>query len=122
MEQATHIAPPPQTQLLIRYSVPFNVQSDEAATNAAAQLADNQCWAEGYEVRRAKEKRYLDQRPDGSIWAKYEVFGTFDVAKLSAKVMQRLEERAKETGVDSTPDVVEASAKVDYVDPLEGAK
>lgn len=87
--------PTPQpTQLLIRYSVPFGTQSDEAATNAATQLADPQCWAEGYEVRRAKH--YEDLRPDGTVWAKYEVWGGFSVEKLSAKVGQRLEARAKE--------------------------
>jgi hypothetical protein len=94
--------PPTQTQLLIRYSVPFNTKSDEAAANAASQLAEAQCWG-AYEVRRAKEKRYLDQRPDGSIWAKYEVWGTFDVARLSAKVMARLEERAKGRVAEGSP-------------------
>lgn len=103
-QQATLKPPSPQTQLLIRYSVPFNVQSDEAATNAAAQLAGPQFWAPGYEVRRAK--RYEDLRSDGSAWARYEVWGIFDVAKLSAKVLERLEERAKEQATPQPKDVV----------------
>ncbi len=84
---------PPPTQLLIRYSVPLNLQSDEAASSAASQLAGPQCWGP-YEVRRAK--RYEDLRPDGSVGAKYEVWGTFDVAKLSAKISEQLEKKAKE--------------------------
>jgi hypothetical protein len=83
----------PQNQLLIRFSVPFNTKSDEAAASAASQLAEPQCWG-AFEVRKAK--RYEDLRPDGSVWCKYEVWGTFDVTKLSAKVVARLEERASE--------------------------
>lgn len=92
MSQQT-LRPLQAIQLLIRFSVPFNTESDQAASNAAAQLAEPQCWG-AYEVRRAK--RYEDLRPDGSVWAKYEIFGTFDVQKLTERVMKRLEERALE--------------------------
>lgn len=97
----TQLPPPSQTQLLIRFSVPLAVKCEEHAHAAATKLAEPQCWADGWELRKAK--RYEDLRPDGSLWIKFEVWGRFDVAKLSAKVMQRLEEKAKEQVAEGSP-------------------
>jgi hypothetical protein len=84
---------PQPTQLLIRFSVPFGVGSQEHANSAAKSLSEQQCWG-AYEVRKAK--RYEDLRPDGTVWAKFEVWGQFDVTRLSAKVEAKLLEKATE--------------------------
>jgi hypothetical protein len=83
------------SRLLLRFGLPKSDEVDASAQASADNFAEKQYWAPGYEVRRAKEKKF-EYEKNGQVFCMFEAWGEYDVKRMSEEVERRLAEKASE--------------------------